>query len=98
MFEIVENEQQTLVREVRFQDISEALSRPFTHTQLLGNLGSHKIRVTQQGQRNEDHTIRVVRRQLLSYGEGQASLARATGTGQRQQADRGLLQERNDGS
>jgi hypothetical protein len=93
VFEVIQDQEETLAGEVRHQGVTQGLLGPFSDAQPLRDRGRDEGRINQWRQRDEDHAIGKLQRDLLRVGECEARLAGASRSGQGEEPDHGLSQE-----
>ena len=93
MFDVVEHQEEALAGKVGREGVAQGLRGPFSHAQPLRDREPDQGRITQRGERDEDHAIGKRWRDSLGDGEREAGLSGATRSGQGEEPDHGLSQQ-----
>ena len=92
VLEVVEHQEQASRPQIGAQRRSIELGGGFANAEGAGDGGGHHRRGRDRRQRDEPDAIGVRLDQIGGHMQGQAGLAGATGSGEREQADTGLFQ------
>ncbi len=96
LLDVVEHQQQFTVSKRVRELLGRRSVAPSSDPKGLSHSGEHEGRVGDRGESNEGHAVRELGAEFFGHPDGEAGLAGAARTGQRQQAHIGAAQQRRD--